>query len=137
MPATRSIVLLSWTIILASVVGCGDQRETAVGVVQFSDGERVQSGSIEFRSVDRGTRYASRISKDGSFELADQDGTTFVPPDTYEIVVVQIVLTEDLAAEAHTHGQTVPRRYADYYTSDLRITTTESDTPPMVIVLEE
>jgi hypothetical protein len=30
----------------------------------------------------------------------------------HEVVVVQIVLTEDLAKNAYTHGHTVPRRYA-------------------------
>ena len=58
-----------------------------------------------------------------------------------EVVVVQIVLTEDLAADLHTHGRTVPRRYADYYTSGLRVTNPEvvesgsQSDPPLQITL--
>jgi len=48
---------------------------------------------------------------------------------------VQIVLTEDLALEAHTHGNTVPRRYADYYTSDLKVDIAPDHTKRIEIVV--
>lgn len=111
-------IALIWMI----CIGCGGAKHSADGVVQFVDGQPVRSGSIEFRSLADGNRYASRIADDGTFTLSDGDGVAGCPPGDYEIVVVQIVLTEDLAAEAHQHGQTVPRRYADYYTSNLRTT---------------
>ncbi len=135
--ASPAILVVSLSMVVASMVGCGSQSGIATGVVKFSDGEPVQSGSIEFRSLANGTRYASRISNDGTFKLADQDGAIRCPPGDYEVVVVQIVLTEDLAADSHTHGRTVPRRYADYYTSDLRITTAASDTSPIAIVITQ
>jgi hypothetical protein len=97
--------------VLAS--GCGQQSGVHNGFVRFSDGAPVQSGSVEFRSLGDGSRYASRIATDGSFRLTDQEGDFGCPPGDYEVVVVQIVLTEDLAAEDHDHGRTVPRRYAD------------------------
>ena len=117
-----------------SINGCGGSNDTSKGVVQFTDGEPVQSGSIEFRSLAGGLRYASRIAPNGAFTLADQKGVPRCPPGDYEVVVVQIVLTEDLAAADHTHGRTVPRRYADYYTSRLRTTKKESE--PLLIELE-
>lgn len=134
--ASPAMLLMSLSMVFASMVGCGSQPGIATGVVRFSDGEPVQSGSIEFRSTANGTRYASRISNDGTFKLADQDGAIRCPPGDYEVVVVQIVLTEDLAADAHTHGRTVPRRYADYYTSDLRISREQSDSPIEVVITE-
>lgn len=119
-----------------AVGGCSRASGTHEGTVFFDDGTPVRSGSVEFRSLADGSRYASRIAADGSFALADQDGEVGCPPGEYEVVVVQIVLAEDLAAEAHEHGRTVPRRYADYYTSGLRITTLEQSDSPVLIKLD-
>ncbi len=131
----RARFLLPLLVALACINGCGSQSGTAAGIVRFADGEPVQSGSVEFRSLADGAQYATRIANDGTFTLTDNDGTISCPPGEYEVVVVQIVLTEDLAAAAHTHGRTVPRRYADYYTSDLRITKSADDTARTVIVI--
>ncbi|WP_372717075.1 carboxypeptidase regulatory-like domain-containing protein [Novipirellula sp.] len=118
------------------LTGCGSSSGSYQGTVQFDDGSPVQSGSVEFRSLADGSRYASRIATDGSFSLADQEGRLGCPPGDYEVVVVQIVLTEDLAAEAHEHGRTVPRRFADYYTSGLRVTNDADSTSPLRITLQ-
>ncbi|EMI20679.1 hypothetical protein RMSM_02397 [Rhodopirellula maiorica SM1] len=104
--------------------------------MRFSDNSPVQSGSVEFRSLADGSRYASRIAGDGSFTLTNLDGDVGCPPGDYEVVVVQIVLTEDLAAETHQHGRTVPRRYADYYTSGLRATNPEDSDTLLTITLD-
>lgn len=119
---------------LLAVVGCSAEP-TPHGIVRFDDGQPVQSGSIEFRSLSSGDRYASRISSDGQFTLSDPDGEAVLPPGDYEVVVVQIVITEDLAAADHQHGRTVPRRYADYYTSGLRFSNAVDRTGPIVIEL--
>lgn len=116
--------------------GCGSESVTE-GFVRFESGIVVQSGKVEIRSLDAANRYAGRIQPDGSFELKNGSGTLGVPPGEYEAVVVQVVMTEDLALEHHEHGETVPRRYADYYTSDLRVTVTEGQTEPIEIVLQE
>lgn len=118
------------------ILGCGGGQGTSNGIVQFSDGEPVQSGSIEFRSLANGARFASRIKRDGTFMLTDSSGDPKCPPGKYEVVVVQIVLTEDLAAEKHTHGTTVPRRYADYYTSGLKVSVPDQAVDPITVVLE-
>lgn len=122
--------------LMSLLIGCGDGGATSNGFVRFDDGQPVQSGSVEFRSIADGARYASRIGPDGSFTLTDQNGDPDCPPGEYEVVVVQIVLTEDLAAEAHEHGRTVPRRYADYYTSGLRSTKPENDSEPLLVTLQ-
>jgi len=108
-------------ILLACLLVCGCSEPIQnLGSVRFEDGQPVQAGSIEFRSLADGTRYASRINEEGGFELLDADGEAACSPGEYEVVVVQMVLTEDLAANQHSHGRTVPRRFADYYTSGLR-----------------
>lgn len=106
-------------LLVVTLTGCSSQQP-ATGIVEYTDGDPVQSGSIEFRSLETGARYVGRIASNGTFALRDQDGNESLPPGEYEMVVVQIVMTEDVAAADHDHGQTVPRRYADYYTSDLR-----------------
>jgi len=116
--ATRPFLVLFALCLLVN--GCS-QPSHNTGVVSFDDGQPVRSGSVEFRSLGNTGRYASRIDEQGGFTLLDQSGKPACPPGEYEVVVVQIVLTEDLAAGAHTHGRTVPRRFADYYTSGLRV----------------
>ena len=120
---------------LLCCVGCGRSGGPTAGIVKFSDGTPVSSGSIEFRRKDDRARFASRIGEDGSFQPADQDGRVGLPPGAYEVVVVQIVLTEDLAQAAHTHGKTVPRHYADYFTSGLEVDVAEGDTAPLTITV--
>ena len=121
--------------IVLTVLGCSPSGPPPNGIVRFDDGQPVQSGSIEFRSLDSGDRYAGRIASDGSFELQDKDGALSLPLGDYEVVVVQIVLTEDLAAESHQHGRTVPRQYADYYTSGLQISNQSDRSDPIVVEL--
>ncbi len=135
-PDYRPLLVGLVTLLAILVSGCSKPYGNHQGVVLFDDGSPVQSGSIELRSLDDRSRYSSRIAADGSFALADQDGNAGCPPGEYEAVVVQIVLTEDLAAEAHDHGLTVPRRYADYYTSGLRVTNPERSESPLRITLE-
>ncbi len=113
--------LLLGTVLLLTIVGCGTSAGPTSGVVRFDDGTPVTSGSIEFRRLTDKARFASRIDPQGMFQPTSQEGAVGLPPGKYEVVVVQIVLTEDLALEAHTHGNTVPRRYADYYTSGLKV----------------
>ena len=123
-------------VILVTFVGCGGPVKPISGVVMFSDGSPVTSGSIEFRRTTDKERFASRIAADGTFHPADQDGEIGLSPGIYDIVVVQVVLTEDLPIEEHTHGNTVPRRYADYYTSGLQVEVEEHETEPIDIVIK-
>ena len=118
------------------VAGCEGPVGPTSGVVRFDDGSPLTSGSIELRRRSDEERFASRIAADGSFQPADEDGDVGLPVGEYDVVVVQIVLTEDLAIEDHTHGQTVPRRYADYYTSDLQVEVKEGQLEPIEIVIK-
>lgn len=122
-------------LLLVGIWGCGRADVPTSGVVRFDDGSPVTSGSIEFRRVSDKESFASRISPNGTFRPAGEDGTIGLPIGTYDVVVVQIVLTEDLAMEKHTHGHTVPRRFADYYTSDLSVVVDEGQSTPIEITI--
>lgn len=128
----HALMILSLVVVVA---GCSPQAHTGMGRVRFDDGQPVRSGSIEFRAVSDGTRFSSRIGGEGEFQLADADGETGIDPGQYEVIVLQMVLTEDLAIENHRHGHTVPRRYADYYTTDLNYTVEADPEDRMEIVV--
>ncbi|TWT93536.1 carboxypeptidase regulatory-like domain-containing protein [Neorhodopirellula pilleata] len=132
----RAISFGAGIVLVVSLGGCSNVVGPTSGTVRFVDGTPVMSGSIEFRRTSDKARFASRISSEGTFHPADQDGNVGLPSGAYEVVVVQIVLTEDLAKEAHAHGNTVPRRYADYYTSGLTVEIADDRTDPVMIVLE-
>ena len=121
--------------LLCGVVGCSGPAGPANGSVRFDDGTPVTSGSIEFRNRKSRQLYASRLTSEGAFQLAGKEGRLGLPPGAYEVVVVQVILTEDLAKESHTHGQTVPRRFNDYYTTDLAMQISENQPEPLDLVV--
>ncbi len=85
----------------------------------------------------RGNSLCQPYSADGEFDLENNAGVHGLPAGDYEVVVVQLVLTDHLAASEHSHGKTVPRRYADYYTSGLKVSLAENHQPPIKIELED
>ena len=105
--------------------------------MRFTDGSPVRSGSVELRHRESKETYSSRIATDGGFLPADDRENIGVPPGEYDVVVVQVVLTEDLKLSEHDHGGTVPRRYADYYTSGLRVRVGEGSTDPIEVEVEK
>ena len=133
---SRDVLRAGIATLLLLVAGCQPPL-TGGGIVMFADNEPVQSGSIEFRDQTDRTTYAGKINRDGRFWLFDQDGAPGIPAGQYDVVVVQIVLTEDLALSDHTHGRTVPRKYADYFTSGLTATVEEGSAKPIRVILPE
>ena len=71
----------------------------------------------------------------GVFHPTNINGKMGLPVGMYEVVIVQIVLTEDLAKKDHSHGHTVPRRYADYNTNGLSLTVTADQMKPIEIAI--
>ena len=124
-------------ILAATLMGCQHSFGPKVGVVRFQDGSCLTSGSIEFRNIANGMCFASRVNNRGVFHPADRNGIIGLPVGMYEVVVVQIVLTEDLAKNDHSHGHTVPRRYADYHTSGLQVTVEDNQVKPIEIAIRD
>ncbi len=132
-PAWRFLFL---GLLAVGLAGCNSALHSGQGTVRFTDGEPVQAGSVELRCIDKGIQYASKIDRQGAFQLASQQGEPGLPPGEYEAVVVLIVMTEHLAAAKHQHGHDVPARYADYGTSGLKVQVESPDSAPIQLVLE-
>ena len=118
-----------------AVTGCTKYSGVATGHVRFDDGSPLTSGAIEFRNVLDGSCFTSRITSEGFFQPANLIGTIGLPAGTYYVVIFQIVLTEDLAKKDHSHGHTVPRRYADYHSSDIVVTVLDHQTNAIEIIV--
>ena len=132
---SKPILFLLVIIFAMTSMGCQQSVGPKVGIVRFQDGSCLTSGSIEFRNTTDGECFASRVDNRGVFYPADRNGKIGLPVGTYEVVIVQIVLTEDLAKKEHSHGHTVPRRYADYNTSGLHVTVIDNQPKPIEIAI--
>lgn len=132
---SKATLFLLVAILVTTLLGCQQSVGPKVGIVRFQDGSCLTSGSIEFRNITDGTCFASRVDNRGVFHPASINGKIGLPVGTYEVVIVQIVLTEDLAKNDHSHGHTVPRHYADYHTSGLQLTVVDNQTKPIEIVI--
>ena len=132
---SKALPFVPVAILAATLLGCQHSVGPKVGIVRFQDGSCLTSGSIEFRNIANGMCFASRVNNRGVFHPADRNGIIGLPVGTYEVVIVQIVLTEDLAKKEHSHGHTVPRRYADYNTSGLQVTVMANQTKPIEIAI--
>ena len=122
---------------LVFVFGCGGPEILPVeGQVVFTDGELVRTGRIEYNAVDGPYRAMGEIEDAGRFELVTAEGDQGLPAGEYEIIVVQLVITEDLSLADHDHGRAVPRKYADYFTSGLRTVVSEANSTQQEIVVE-
>ena len=122
---------------LTLTTGCGGSGNVpASGRVLFSDQEPVRSGKVEVRSASSAARGIGTIDNEGYFSLKTDDQQDGVPPGDYDAVVVQFIVAEDLSVADHNHGRPTPRRYADYYTSELRLTVPEDGTDKLLIEIE-
>lgn len=130
--------LISTAIIglLVVISGCADHSGPTGGRVIFDDGAPVQTGVVEFRSLLGEWKRSGHISRDGTFLLKEGEQVAGLPPADYEVIVAQVIITEQLAAADHTHGKNVPLRYADYHTSGLSHTVEPGETGPIEIVVE-
>lgn len=122
---------------LALLLGCGGPDSLPVeGTVVFNDGEPVRTGRIEYNAVSGPFRAMGEIDDAGRFELITAEGDKGLPAGEYEIIVVQLVITEDLSLADHDHGRAVPRKYADYSTSGLRTVISEANSTQQEVVVE-
>lgn len=135
----RSVALLAVLCCLVAFSGCGPGRPATYpvkGKVVFENNEPCQLGTVEFRSLDHMVTARGIIEKDGSFML-----TTWEPGDgavagTHQIIIQQLIITEDLSFKSHNHGKRVPPRYGDYATSGIKATVTDQPLNELVITLD-
>jgi hypothetical protein len=135
----RSVALLTLLSLLLAFAGCGPSRPATFpvkGKVVFENNEPCQLGTIEFRSLDHMVTARGIIEKDGSFML-----TTWEPGDgavagSHQIIIQQLIITEDLSFKSHNHGKRVPPRYGDYATSGIKATVKDQPLNELVITLD-
>lgn len=128
---------LACLLLALSLAGCDNGVLVPVsGRVVFSDGQPLRSGKIEFRSPPLKARGAAVLDDQGRFTLTNGEGKPGLPPGDYEVVIVQVVMVEHLSLEAHDHGRPLPRRYADYHTSGLRVSVPPQGTDQLTITVE-
>ena len=135
----RSYIARAWWVAVSATViavGCGERRPATYpveGRLRFEDGRPVPFGTVEFRSAEAGITARGTIDSQGRFRLgtfAEGDGAIAAE---HQAIVVQNVSPAvwqqagtHAAARHSSHGDhsthdtaIVPRRYADYATSDL------------------
>ena len=114
-----SILLGALALITA---GCGPSHPPTyqvVGKVVFENNEACQLGTIEFRSLDHLVSARGKIEKDGSFTLSTWEPEDGAVAGNHQVIVQQMIITEDLSFAAHGHGPRVAAKYGDYASSGL------------------
>jgi hypothetical protein len=115
-------LLLSCLMLIAG--GCGPSHPPTypvIGKVVFENGEACQLGTIEFRSLDHLVSARGKIEKDGAFKLSTWEPDDGAVAGKHQVIVQQLIITEDLSFAAHGHGPRVNPRYGDYATSGLEV----------------
>ena len=123
---TLSGLCLAWSCVVAitTFAGCSDGRLKTYptkGKVVFKTGSPVHVGTVELKSCEHGVQARGSIDKNGNFTL-----TTYVDGDgaiagVHDCVVVQFVMTEELADFKPSAVGVVHPRFASYSTSGLSV----------------
>ncbi|MEZ6135111.1 MAG: hypothetical protein R3C53_09400 [Pirellulaceae bacterium] len=138
MVSSRAITCFAATLLLGSMTGCSDQLPTypVAGKVLFTTGGPVHVGTVELKSRDHGVQARGQIQSDGSFTLTTyQDGDGAVAG-VHDCVVVQFVMTEDIAGHRPSNIGVVNRRYASYSTSGLTLDISPDQTNEVIVEVE-
>lgn len=109
---------VTFAILVALLSGCetaGIPEYPVTGRVQLEDGTPVQTGIVEFTSVNGDHTARGKIDREGHFEFSTVEGEHLA-------VVIQLIQTEDLPLHKHDHGPTVDPDFAHYRRSGLRFT---------------
>ncbi len=123
---------------MIALVGCSDRLATypVAGRVQFASGSPVHVGTVELKSREHEIQARGEIDADGKFTL-----TTYVKGDGavagfHDCVIVQFVMTEDLAGHKPSLIGVIDRRYASYATSGLSVEVSPEGKNQIVLEVE-
>lgn len=133
-----SLFQLAVIAVVTTAMGCsgnGIPTCPVEGIVVLEDGTPVQTGTVEFNSLEKDLTARGSIQSDGTFRL-----TTFTDGDgavagIHDAVVVQLVSTEDLPLHEHDHGPTIDPKYAHYDSAGLQFTVRSDRTNSIRIVV--
>ena len=120
--------------------GCGPSGEPTypvTGKVLLADGQPVQFGTIEFNPVSGGPVATGAIAKDGSYRLTTSTPNDGAVAGKHQVIIVQIIQTDDLPLHEHDHGPTIALKYANYRDSDLEFVVSTDKRNEFTIEVEE
>ena len=116
-------------------IGCSEQptRYPVAGKILI-DGQPVPKGSIQF-VPEKGRPFAGKINQNGTFRLAELSVDSVgkrsgVAPGKYQIGISSAEIVNEHSDEMLNH---IPRKYADYRTSELMV---EIDSPKEDMLIE-
>ena len=137
--SSRHVAFWLFLALLALVGGCGPSHPptyAVVGKVVFENGEACQLGTIEFRSLEHLVSARGKLEKDGTFQLSTWEPEDGAVAGKHQVIVQQLIITEDLSFAAHGHGPRVNPRYGDYATSGLEVTVEPIEKNEITITLK-
>ncbi len=123
---------------LAVLVGCsgnGIATYPVEGIVTLEDGTPLQTGTVEFNSLEHDLTASGSIQSDGTFRLTTYKAGDGAVSGDHDAVVVQLISTEDLPLHDHDHGPTIDPKYSHYDSAGLRFTVHDDRTNAVKIVL--
>ena len=121
-------------------VGCSDGRlptYPVTGQVVFADGSPAHVGTVEFRSRDHKIQARGDIDKDGVFRLTTYKKDDGAVVGKHDCVVVQMVMTEELANFQPSYEGVIDPRFGSYATSGLVLEVSAKDENFPIIRVEQ
>ena len=123
---------------LGLLAGCSTEPPTfpVAGIVRFTSGEPVRVGTVELKSIEHGIHARGQIQTDGTFSLStfhEDDGAV---AGKHNCVIVQFVMTEDVAGHRGSKLGVIDRRYSSYNTSGLVVEVLPQPENEIVIAVE-
>lgn len=115
---------LTALVLLSGLSGCSDGRlptYPVTGQVVFEDGSPAHVGTVEVKSRDHKIQARGTIDKDGVFHLTTYKTDDGAVAGKHDCVVVQMVMTEELANFQPSYEGVVDPRFGSYSTSGLSI----------------
>lgn len=132
-------------LIVPVLSGCSDGRPQTypvTGVVQFSNGKPVRSGTVEFRSTQHKLNARGKIDSSGHFRLGTFDEMDGAVAGKHQVIVAQIVAPADARRAPQGHQHTAPlearvaAQFARYETSGLTVDVTPEGRNHVTLVVE-
>jgi hypothetical protein len=136
-PSLSVNILFAIVVMTTGCSGNGIATYPVEGIVVLEDGTPVQTGTVEFNSLQQDLTARGKIQPDGTFRLTtfkDGDGAV---PGIHDAVVVQLISTEDLPLHEHDHGPTIAPKYSHYDSAGLRFTVHDDRTNSLKVVLRK
>lgn len=124
-------MVLSVSLLCLTLTGCGSGRttagSTASGVVTI-EGVPLDSGTIAFSPVGRGSSAFGRINSDGTYSVETDAQTIGLAPGDYQVAIYyEPTETEDTQGNVIVGANPVAKKYGDFDRSGLTVTATEGD----------